>query len=623
MGAGGAEAAVRPSVGHTQSHTPSPGTANKLKAKNTAQGNALADALSAKEPTFQSQIFSDFELLQPSRKRLAHLLESTAFEGFIGVLIFFNIVLQVLETNERAKGHEVSWELWTLDKIMIFIFMVEVCCRLYAFHLNFFNCWFNIFDMFVISVDITVEFAARVSRQDLPSVTLLRVLRVVRTVRMVRVVRSSEMLRELYLMLHSLTSAFRAILWATLLLTVMLTVWSIVAVEILQPINLRVAADGTYLGCDRCPRAFESVEASVLTFFQQIVAGDSWGLVSLPVMEKEPWTVMLFMAVLVSIELGLLNLILAAIVDRAASARADDDKYQLRERGRDFDLAKKKLVSLCAQLDDDDSGFLTNEELAKGFDSNREFAMAMAAMDVQREDLACLFSILDEDGSGAVDYKEFIEQLHKMKSQDNHMMLVFIKSHVKTIGLQVQEQLTILSDFLHQHAFEMRSLNEASRKDLMIDTDSTWPPTSPAGLPPAEGGLELHQVFNCSDVDEMLALARAESLGALDENMRIPIRFSEGKLAAPPESDCTRSHAKAQPCASLSAASDRISELGLGTEVCERSTIDDPVLMEKEADSPAGGPDLCFCQPACRTPASKSPGQRVEAESIDTKRSAP
>ena len=45
-----------------------------------------------------------------------------------------------------------------------------------------------------------------------------------------------------------------------------------------------------------------------------------------------------------------------------------------------------------------------------------------------------VWAMLDSDGSGEVSYDEFVEQLYKMKNDDSHTLLVFIKfrgrSHV-------------------------------------------------------------------------------------------------------------------------------------------------------------------------------------------------
>jgi hypothetical protein len=147
-----------------------------------------------------------------------------------------------------------------------------------------------------------------------------------------------------------------------------------------------------------------------------------------------------FGAVLVSVDLGLMNLILSVIVDKAQQAHQDDLKFQVQEKEEEFQRLKKQLLKVCAQLDDDNSGCLTLDELLTGFDSNPEFHVAMSSMDVQREDISSLFNILDEDGSGHVEYDEFVDQLHKMKTQDAHVVLVFIRGHVKDIKVTLANQ---------------------------------------------------------------------------------------------------------------------------------------------------------------------------------------
>merc|ERR1712232_1172097 len=99
--------------------------------------------------------------------------------------------------------------------------------------------------------------------------------------------------------------------------------------------------------CERCGRAFESVFASMLTFTQQIVAGDSWGVVTLPIIEAHPWTAVFFVSVLVSIQLGLMNLILSVIVDKAQQAHADDARFVLQQRQEEFERAKHDLLKMC------------------------------------------------------------------------------------------------------------------------------------------------------------------------------------------------------------------------------------------------------------------------------------
>merc|ERR1719506_1634304 len=252
----------------------------------------------------------------------------------------------------------------------------------------------------------------------------------------------------------------KAIVWATVLLFVVLMIWSVVFVELVNPLVLDMLKEEQegqadyFSDCERCGRAFSSTMQAMLTFTQQIVAGDEWGAVSIPIIEKHPWTVIFFSAVLVTVDLGLMNLILSVIVDKAQQAHNDDLKFQVQEKEEEFQRLKKQLLRICAQLDDDHSGSLTLDELLTGFDTISEFHVALSSMDVQREDISSLFNILDDDGGGSVEYDEFVDQLHKMKTQDSHVVLVFIRGHVKEIKTMMSSQaarLTTLEERLEAH----------------------------------------------------------------------------------------------------------------------------------------------------------------------------
>ena len=58
-----------------------------------------------------------------------------------------------------------------------------------------------------------------------------------------------------------------------------------------------------------------------------------------------------------------------------------------------------------------------------------------------QEDVDMIYDMLDEDRSGAVSYKEFIEQIHKIKyailSRDDHTLLVFIKGFLRKMEFDV------------------------------------------------------------------------------------------------------------------------------------------------------------------------------------------
>eukprot|EP00747_Dinoflagellata_sp_TGD_P127673 gnl/TRDRNA2_/TRDRNA2_174435_c0_seq1.p1 gnl/TRDRNA2_/TRDRNA2_174435_c0~~gnl/TRDRNA2_/TRDRNA2_174435_c0_seq1.p1 ORF type:complete len:421 (+),score=64.14 gnl/TRDRNA2_/TRDRNA2_174435_c0_seq1:2-1264(+) len=245
-------------------------------------------------------------------------------------------------------------------------------------------------------------------------------------------------------MMRGLAGAMNAFFWGCMLAVVVLTIWSILAVTVIHPLNVEIALTGAYDDCDRCPRAFESVYSALLTFTQQIIAGDSWGRVTIPIVEYYPWTGVFFMAVFVSLQLAILNLILAVIVDCAQEARKGSLHDVAVAKQKEYDSAKARLFEICRSMDGDKSGTLSLTELIKGLEKNQEFADMLKVLDIRKEDMPIVFGIMDQDGSGDVDYGEFVEELYKMKSKDHTTMLVFIRFYVNDVRQKLTEQIQLL-----------------------------------------------------------------------------------------------------------------------------------------------------------------------------------
>uniref|UniRef100_A0A7S1QGB9 EF-hand domain-containing protein n=1 Tax=Alexandrium catenella TaxID=2925 RepID=A0A7S1QGB9_ALECA len=239
-------------------------------------------------------------------------------------------------------------------------------------------------------------------------------------------------------------SAFFPVMWGIVFIAVILLVWSLLAVQILHPINLEVEAQGIYADCTRCPHAFASVWNAFLTFAQTLVFGDSWGAVALPIIEEKWWTIIIFFLAFATIGLAAMNLILAAIVDSGAQAReaaleARNEKVREKEE-EDKKRKAAHLLVLCQELDTDESGKLSREELLSGFDKNTDFREAVTTMKFCREDIEVLFAILDKDLSGDVDYTEFLDVMEHAQGEDMQQMMVFMKFAIMDLWMKRQQQ---------------------------------------------------------------------------------------------------------------------------------------------------------------------------------------
>jgi len=295
--------------------------------------------------------------------------------------------------------------------------------------------------LFVVLADFTM-LALEAASSDGFSFGFLRLLRLARLARSARAIRFFP---QLAIMVQGLIATLRIVMSGLLLLAVMLGIIGVLAVQLLHPINMRVAEKGFYDDCERCPRAFESTFNAAMTFTQQVITGDSWGAVSLPIIEESPLAGIFIMAVFVCLNLMVMNVILSMVVDSSLKACEEDTKRRVLEKEKVCKENAEALRNMCFELDEDRSGVLTKQELLDGFEHNPAFGSMMHLMDVSMEDLDAIFGILDKDGSGDVSYDEFVDELYKMKTHDSHTLLVFIKHYVSEINKQVQVEFSRLS----------------------------------------------------------------------------------------------------------------------------------------------------------------------------------
>eukprot|EP00405_Crypthecodinium_cohnii_P038636 CAMPEP_0206544432 /NCGR_PEP_ID=MMETSP0325_2-20121206/11522_1 /ASSEMBLY_ACC=CAM_ASM_000347 /TAXON_ID=2866 /ORGANISM="Crypthecodinium cohnii, Strain Seligo" /LENGTH=424 /DNA_ID=CAMNT_0054043195 /DNA_START=35 /DNA_END=1308 /DNA_ORIENTATION=+ len=195
-----------------------------------------------------------------------------------------------------------------------------------------------------------------------------------------------------------------------------MTTWAIIAVDLINQYVQDIADAGGWPDCERCRRSFSSVFDANITFFQTVVAGDSWGYIAIPVIEKEPWTAIIFMGALMTLVFGVLNLIVAVIVDVFAENRDRDLSNRAEELAEEEKEQKRILGQIFEKIDEDKSGSLSYDELVQGAYKVSEFARWLRVMDIDASDLEQLFRIVDASGSGEICPEEFIEAMYRMKT---------------------------------------------------------------------------------------------------------------------------------------------------------------------------------------------------------------
>eukprot|EP00811_Abedinium_folium_P019012 NODE_2793_length_2144_cov_8.877541.p1 GENE.NODE_2793_length_2144_cov_8.877541~~NODE_2793_length_2144_cov_8.877541.p1 ORF type:complete len:652 (+),score=87.18 NODE_2793_length_2144_cov_8.877541:69-2024(+) len=448
------------------------------------------------------------------RRFVYGIVASGWFTHLVMCVIFSNVAFLIVEADQTAEqvltnqdgsyssdgGGELSVWLRVGTNLYTIFYTIEIALRLYAYQWEFFHVGWqqNVFDLCVVLADL-MSILLQLTVGTIPSLSILRLFRIAKVM---RAMRSLSAFREFYLLITGFVSAMKAVFWASLMIGAVLLAWALLAVIMINPINVGVVLEGKYGDCERCPRAFGTCWKALITLVQTLIAGDSWGTLAVPIIEHTPITLLFFATSMLSIQLGIMNLVVGCVVDNIDHVRSMDEQQLLRDKIAYRESSKVELGKLCSALDLDQSGNLTLQELLAGYDSMESFRNQMSLLDIERSDLEVVYHILDQDQSGDVNYDEFVVQLHRLKSQDTHTLLVFLRYHVDMLGRTMSKNLRLLTGDLNATLAEQHEQLSAITATLRSMRDERALPT--ANVPQAVG-VVLPQAAPLADSEQLEA----------------------------------------------------------------------------------------------------------------------
>uniref|UniRef100_A0A6U6HJU5 EF-hand domain-containing protein n=1 Tax=Zooxanthella nutricula TaxID=1333877 RepID=A0A6U6HJU5_9DINO len=396
-----------------------------------------------------SQESSNPEQPATVRHRCRKALASPWTESMLAVAIGFNLCLITVETDrDAARLVPLQW-VQVCNHLLLLLYSVEMAVRIYVFRSGFLQQLSDFVDFVLILMDVSMLIlqATHAGGTDAPSFTFLRVVRLLRLARSIRVL---QMFPQLALMVQGMFASIKLLAYGTCMLTLTLFLSGILAVHFVHPVNQRIAATGLYDTCDRCARAYESVPQAMLTFVQQLIAGDSWGSVSVPIIEEAPETAVFFVLVFVIVNLMVMNVILSMVVEVSLKAAAKDTRAVIEAQEKANVTFADDLKKICQDMDTDGSGCLSQDELVRGFDDNPQFREMMNRMKFRREDCPLVFNLLDTDESGDVNYNEFVEEVRKMHDKEADGALFLMKYHMAEVKVKIRESMQREFDALYE-----------------------------------------------------------------------------------------------------------------------------------------------------------------------------
>lgn len=447
---------------------------------------SAADALRA--GFFKIDKSSRVDLTQLSRtERMRHyvntLLSSSYFDALVGCVMLFDVVLMISDVDARGSLKELPTWMDVASNLCLLFYTVEFSFSLLVHGLKLFKRKVILVDAFVLVVGYLELCLIVADVADVSQMGVLRIVRVIRMMRLIRTARNSPALKELRRLVMMLASCLRILLWSSVFLLIVQTVWGMLAVEFLQPVMRDLIREGVWSDCDLCQTAFSSVMRANLTLFKTIVAGDSWGVLAEPMIVHDPSTGLIFFGSLLSLVFGVMNLVVAVVVDTAAEQRQKDVMSLAQdledEQGADLQV----LSDIFRKIDEDGSGELELDELIKGAEEVPEFQSRLRVMDIDSHDLIQLFHMLDADGGGSISPEEFQHALNRW-IYDSKTATRFIKYNV----MKVSEEQKTIADTVR--ALTKKVEKSIDRMDKLGKASKSMRQSGQFVLPHGAGGSE-------------------------------------------------------------------------------------------------------------------------------------
>lgn len=378
-------------------------------------------------------------------------VDSDRFNVAMATVVLLNAVTIGVETDSQDGG---SFRL--VNDLFLLIYVCELGCRFFYHGIRTLQDGFNNFDLMLVTVSAFERiFFAEGSAKMLP------VLRIIRLVRLVRLVRLLRFFRELWLVVAGLLQALSTLGWVAFLLLCLIWVCAIFSQMV---IGESTAWLDTFGAEDELPifmfynnyEYFGSVQRSSFTLFQVATLSQWSQHVVRPIVEKYPIIFLFFLFFIFITTYGLLNVIVANLVNDAIISAATNENAVAGLVKEERDKLTKKIGKFFAATDQDGDGMLTEAELARAMKlpKLRKAFQMLGVPDVSPADL---LKTIDKDGSGSVSLDEFIEGIMKMRGETGGQDMIMMMLQVNGLTVRVQ----VLEDRLDKLSTNVLAVKDA------------------------------------------------------------------------------------------------------------------------------------------------------------------
>jgi len=319
--------------------------------------------------------------------------------------------------------------LWEI--IFLIFFLLELLLRMLADRGMFLHGpeyrW-NIFDAIIVGMSIlehSLEALFNASNINLPFLRLIRLFRVVRIAKVLHII---PFFRNLGAMLKSCLNAVGALLPACGVLMLMMYLFGMC---IMQGVNEHLIQQSRpFPEMDVLFERYGDTRRTLLSLFMSVTNGISWEKCIDPLAQVGVVYQLVFIIYIVSVQLGVLNIVMGIFVDSVHQMCRPDREEVIAGEEKQKQLLIEQLMNFFLEADSDRNGTLSWPEF-EAHVGNYEIKSYLEALGLNVLEAQECFHLMDSDSSGEVDIKEFIGGFMYLRGYARNLDMWLLRNQVE------------------------------------------------------------------------------------------------------------------------------------------------------------------------------------------------
>eukprot|EP00435_Cladocopium_sp_Y103_P014152 s441_g3.t1 len=356
----------------------------------------------------QAAHWDDLTRLQQFRRVVTRIVNSTAFELGVSLVIVLNLITIGIQAELDLNSAQLPW-MATIERSFLFVYTVEVALRFVAKGPRIFcNLWF-LLDFFLVLTGMFFLVAAPLVNYDTRDWDKILVIRGLRLLRLARVLRLLGQFKDVWRLVYGIVNSSLTIVSSAVLAFLMLYIFGCMAIEFITKDEklASIGDEGSGNVGEIVAQNFGSLPRAILTLLQ-FMTMDSIAGIYFPLIMAKPVLFFFFAPILWLMGVALMNLVAAIFVENALQLAEEEADLQSNRKKQKAKDALPQLLAAFQRLNLDSSGRLTEEEFAR---LPTEVIPAKELKKFSVTDMAQLFQLLDVDGRGSLAQSELVDSL--------------------------------------------------------------------------------------------------------------------------------------------------------------------------------------------------------------------